>query len=42
MQRDRLVFAEHFAGGDAKKKRVANLAGRARDGDFNRRIHIIL
>src|ERR1700688_521803 len=39
MERDRLIGAEHFAGGDAKEERVANLPGGASDGDSNRRLH---
>src|SRR5882724_6674524 len=42
MQRDWLVFAKHFARRDAENKRVADLAGRAGDSNFNRRSHIIL
>ncbi len=33
LQDDRLVFAEHFAGGDAEQQGVADLTGGAGDGD---------
>ena len=34
-QADRLVGTEHRPGGNAKKKRVSDLTGRAGDGDFD-------
>ena len=36
---NRLIGAKYFAGSNSKQKRVANLTGRAGDGDFNRRLH---
>src|SRR5205807_9619351 len=39
MQRDGSIHAEHFARSDAKNERVTNLASRARDSDFKRRLH---
>jgi hypothetical protein len=33
LQDHRLVGAEHFAGGDAKQQRIADLTGGAGDGD---------
>ena len=35
LQDDRLVLAEHFAGGDAEQQGVADLAGGAGDGNAN-------
>jgi len=39
MQRERLVWPEHFAGGDPKNQRVTNLPGGTGHGDFKRRLH---
>jgi hypothetical protein len=39
MQDNRLVVAEHGAGGDAKQQGVADLAGGAGDGDANGCFH---
>ena len=33
LEDDRLVFAEHFAGGDPEKQAIADLAGSAGNGD---------
>ena len=38
-QRDRLVRAEHRARGNAKEQGIADLAGCASDGDFDRSFH---
>ena len=39
LQDDRLVLAEHFAGGDAEQQGVTDLAGGAGDGDTNGGFH---
>ena len=39
MKSERLIGSEHLPGGDAKQKRVTDLAGGASHGDFNRSFH---